>query len=117
VRNLAAAATELLEWAAAAPAGRAALTLIPQRGRVGLVVGSGHWSWARVITSRSAHAAPAEKPGGRCRPLDRSRETIKLRETLGNLSGSGLETHQHFYPTGANCCYSMLLDPRSYYRQ
>jgi hypothetical protein len=34
-----------------------------------------------------------------------------LRKTPGNLSGSGSETHQHFYPTGANCCYSLLLDP------
>jgi hypothetical protein len=34
-----------------------------------------------------------------------------LRETPGNLSGSGLETHQHFSPTGANGCYSLLLDP------
>jgi hypothetical protein len=34
-----------------------------------------------------------------------------LRETPGNLSGSGSETHQHFSATGANCCYSMLLDP------
>jgi hypothetical protein len=34
-----------------------------------------------------------------------------LRETPGNLSGSGSETHQHFSPTGANCCHSLLLDP------
>jgi hypothetical protein len=34
-----------------------------------------------------------------------------LRETPVNLSGSGSETHQHFYPTGATCCYSLLLDP------
>jgi hypothetical protein len=34
-----------------------------------------------------------------------------LRETPGNLSGSGSDTHQHFYPTGANCCQSLLLDP------
>ena len=45
VRNLAAAAAELLERAATAPAGRAPLTLIPRRGRVGLVAGSGHWGW------------------------------------------------------------------------
>jgi hypothetical protein len=54
---------------------------------------------------------PAGERGGRCRPLDRSRDTIQLRETPGNLSGSGSETHQHFYPTGANCCYSTPLDP------
>jgi hypothetical protein len=34
-----------------------------------------------------------------------------VRETPGNLSGSGSETHQHFSPTGANNCYSLLLDP------
>jgi hypothetical protein len=34
-----------------------------------------------------------------------------LRETPGNLSGLGSETHQHFYPTGANCRYSLPLDP------
>jgi hypothetical protein len=34
-----------------------------------------------------------------------------LRETPGNLSGSGSETHQHFSPTSANCCHSLLLDP------
>jgi hypothetical protein len=34
-----------------------------------------------------------------------------LRETPGNLSGSGSETHQHFSPADANCCYSLLLDP------
>jgi hypothetical protein len=62
VHNLAAATTTLLERAAAAPAGQAALTLV-------------------------------------------------LRETPGNLSGSGSETHQHFPPTGANCCQSLLLDP------
>jgi hypothetical protein len=38
-------------------------------------------------------------------------ETIQLRETPGNLSGSGSETHQHFLPADANCCYSLLLDP------
>ena len=57
-----AATTTLLERAAAAPAGQAALTLV-------------------------------------------------LRETPGNLSGSGSETHQHFPPPGANCCQSLLLDP------
>jgi hypothetical protein len=55
---------------------------------------------------------PAGERGGRCRPLDRSRDTIHLRETPGNLSGSGSETHQHFLPADANCCYySLLLDP------
>jgi hypothetical protein len=36
-----------------------------------------------------------------------------LRETPGNLSGSGSETHQHFSPAGANCCQSLLLDPHA----
>jgi hypothetical protein len=43
--------------------------------------------------------------------LDGGRDTIQLRETPGRLSGSGSETHQHFYPTGANCGHSLLLDP------
>jgi hypothetical protein len=40
-----------------------------------------------------------------------SQETIQLRETPGNLSGSGSETHQHFSPADATCCQSLLLDP------
>jgi hypothetical protein len=36
---------------------------------------------------------------------------MRLRETPGNLSGSGSETHQHFHPAGASCCQSLLLDP------
>jgi hypothetical protein len=43
--------------------------------------------------------------------LDDGRGIIQLRETPGNLSGSGSETHQHFWPTGATCCQSLLLDP------
>jgi hypothetical protein len=43
--------------------------------------------------------------------LDGGRDQIQLRETSGNLSGSGSETHQHFSPADANCCYSLLLDP------
>ncbi|MFL5533783.1 MAG: hypothetical protein ACJ8BC_17605 [Gemmatimonadales bacterium] len=43
--------------------------------------------------------------------LDDGRGTIQLRETPGNLSGSGSETHQHLYPTDASCCYSLILDP------
>jgi hypothetical protein len=36
-----------------------------------------------------------------------------LRETPGNLSGSGSETHQHFSPADANRCQSLLLDPNA----
>jgi hypothetical protein len=36
-----------------------------------------------------------------------------LRETPGNLSGSGSETHQDFSPADANCCQSLLLDPNA----
>jgi hypothetical protein len=43
--------------------------------------------------------------------IDGGHDTIQLRETLGNLSGSGSETHQHFAPADANCCQSLLLDP------
>jgi len=43
--------------------------------------------------------------------LDDGRDQIQLRETLGNLSGSGSGTHQHFSPADANCCQSLLLDP------
>jgi hypothetical protein len=42
--------------------------------------------------------------------LDGGRDTIQWRETSGNLSGSGSETHQHFSPADASCCYSLLLD-------
>jgi hypothetical protein len=52
-----------------------------------------------------------ESVEGRCRPVDRGHETIQLRETPGNLPGSGSETHQHFSPADANCCKSLLLDP------
>jgi hypothetical protein len=45
--------------------------------------------------------------------LDGGRDTIQLRETPDNLSGSGSETHQHFAPAGANCCQSLLLDPNA----
>jgi hypothetical protein len=38
---------------------------------------------------------------------------IQLRETPGNLSGSGSETHQDFSPADANCCQSLLLDPNA----
>jgi hypothetical protein len=67
-------------------------------------------SLVRVAT-RTRPLSPVREHGERYRPLDRGRGTIKLRETSGNLSGSGSETHQHFYPAGANCCYSLLLDP------
>jgi hypothetical protein len=43
--------------------------------------------------------------------LEGGRDQIQLRETPGNRSGSGSETHQHFSPADANCCYSLLLDP------
>jgi hypothetical protein len=45
--------------------------------------------------------------------LDGGRGTIQLRETPGNLSGSGSETHQQFPPADASCCHSMLLDPNA----
>jgi hypothetical protein len=35
----------------------------------------------------------------------------QVRETPSNLSGLDPGTHQHFSPTDANCCYSLLLDP------
>jgi hypothetical protein len=38
---------------------------------------------------------------------------MQLRETPGNLSGSGSETHQHLSPAGATCCQSLLLDPNA----
>jgi hypothetical protein len=43
--------------------------------------------------------------------LGGGRDQIQLRETPGNLSGSGSETHQHFSPADASCCQSLLLDP------
>jgi hypothetical protein len=44
-------------------------------------------------------------------PAGQAALTLVLRETPGNLSGSGSETHEHFPPTGANCYQSLLLDP------
>jgi hypothetical protein len=139
VCNLAAAAAKLLERAAAAPAGRAALTLVAGAGaalkqtlllalrggmhvaehdapgsagpgaaddqRSKLGVGSGR------PPADPTRPAPVGELGGRWRPLDRDRDTIQLRETPGNLSGSGSETHQHFSPADATCCHSLLLDP------
>jgi hypothetical protein len=43
--------------------------------------------------------------------LDGGRDQIQLRETSGNLSGSGSGTHQHFSLADATCCQSLLLDP------
>jgi hypothetical protein len=43
--------------------------------------------------------------------LDGGRDTIQLRETQVNLSGSGSGTHQHFSLADATCCQSLLLDP------
>jgi hypothetical protein len=43
--------------------------------------------------------------------LEGGRATIQLRETPGDLLGSGSETHQHFSPADANCCQSLLFDP------
>src|SRR5215216_1900439 len=120
VHNLAAAAAELLERAAAASVGRTALTLLPGagaplkqtllalRGGVHLAerdaagpAGPGAVGDERgelgVGTGRPpadpAHPAPAGERGGRCRPVGRGHETIQLRETPGNLSGSGSEVH------------------------
>jgi hypothetical protein len=45
--------------------------------------------------------------------LHGGRDTIQLRETPGDLSGSGSETHQHLPPADANCCHSLLLDPNA----
>ena len=86
---------------AAGPAGPGAVG--DERGELG--AGSGR------PPADPAHPAPVGERGGRCRPVDRGHETIQLRETPGNLSGSGSETHQHFSPAGANCCQSLLLDP------
>jgi hypothetical protein len=143
VRNLATAVPTLLERAAAAPAGRTALTLVPGGGCAqadaagvpgGVQLAEHNAPWGSDAAgpagpsaagderielgagSRRPPAAPVQPApigelGGRRRPLDRGRGTIQLRETSGNLSGSGSETHQHFSPAGANCCQSLLLDP------
>jgi hypothetical protein len=145
VRNLEAAATTLLERAAAAPAGRAALTLVPGAGG-GLRSSRPCWRCGEACTwptrcvwggdaagpagpgaaddqrrtlgvgsgrppADPTRPAPVGELGGRCHPLDRGRGTIQMRETPGDLSGSKSETHQHFLPTVANCCQSLLLDP------
>jgi hypothetical protein len=143
VCNLATAATMLLGRTAAATAGRAALTLVPalcssrRCWRLGSVQLAEHAApgaatlqvlqgRVRLVTSiesserdQGDHVAipPArhrlESVEGHCRPLDRGRDTIRLRETPGNLSGSGLATHQHLSPAGASCCQSLPLDPKA----
>src|SRR5215217_1011275 len=71
----------------------------------------GGWEVGQGDHLQSRPLPPVGERGGRCRPIDRGRGTIQLRETPGNLSGSGSETHQHFPPADANCCQSLLLDP------
>jgi len=58
------------------------------------------------LPSRQARTTPRSWPSS-----NRGRDTIRLRETPDNLSGSGSETHQHFSPADANSCQSLLLDP------
>jgi hypothetical protein len=70
-------------------------------------IGGPSGGWARPATLRSqqttGHGGPAGLP---IRPLelDGGRDTIQLRETSGDLSGLGSETHQHFSPADATCC-------------
>jgi hypothetical protein len=45
------------------------------------------------------------------------RSPVQLRETPGNLSALGSETHQHFSPVDANCCQSLSTEPTSSGRQ
>jgi uncharacterized protein YbjT (DUF2867 family) len=52
-------------------------------GRAGLI-GPSFWAWHRMVE-------PRDEPV--------------------HLSDSRPETHQHWSPAGANCCYSLLLDP------
>ena len=40
------------------------------------------------------------------------RHTLARDEPV-NLSGSGSETHQHWWSIGATCCHSLLLDPNA----
>jgi hypothetical protein len=93
--------------------GPGATTLQVLQGQVRLVTSEESWELGQDdhLQIPPAHPAPAGERGGRCRPVDRGHETIQLRETPGNLSGSGSETHQHFSPADANCCQSLLLDP------
>jgi hypothetical protein len=48
--------------------------------------------------------------------LDGGRDTIQLRETPGNLSGSGSETHQHFSPADAIAATRFFLTMDALYR-
>jgi hypothetical protein len=71
-----------------------------------------------LVGTPSAAEVPGQAPGGQRAPihpleLDGGRDQIQLRETSGNLSGSGSETHQHFSPADANCCQPLLLDPNT----
>jgi hypothetical protein len=38
---------------------------------------------------------------------------VEPRDEPVHLSDSRPETHQHWSPAGANCCYSLLLDPNA----
>ena len=69
-------------------------TLQVLQGRGRLMTSEASWEWVRATTCRSAHPAPVGELGRRRRPVDPGRDTIQLRETPGNLSNSGSETHQ-----------------------
>ena len=83
------------------------------QGRVRLVAIEESWALGQGDHCDPVDSASVGELGGRCRPLDRDRDQIQVRETPGNLSGSGSETHQHLSPAGANCCHSLLLDPNA----
>ena len=82
--------------AIAAVDGPLAYLSIHRRRSGGLQVG-GHASDAEMPRGEPPEISAADPP----LELDGGRDTIQLRETPGNLSGSGSETHQHFAPADA----------------
>src|SRR4029453_14538737 len=71
-------------------------------------------SLAWSVLRRSA--APARQdsatgPRSACLAAPFPRLVLATRDEPVNLSESGLGTHQHWSPAGANCCQSLLLDP------
>jgi len=87
-------------------------TLQVLQGRGRLMTSEASWEWVRATTCRSAHPAPVGELGRRRRPVDPGRDTIQLRETPGNLSNSGSETHQiSGQPVliAASRCYSIQM--------
>jgi quercetin dioxygenase-like cupin family protein len=82
-----------------------AATLQVLQGRVRLVTSEASWELGpgdHLQLSPTWHRL--ESLEGAAVLLTVAATKTQLRETSGNLSGSGSETHQHLSPADANCC-------------